>query len=128
MAPKKMRPFCFLLRELQNERRERNFAGTLEAVRAEAGEMWKSLTEEEKAHDEFVANRYKEKQVGSLENSFTPDGRSIAHAYQLPSPEAPTLVGPTRWQRRSRQVPGCLSDILQRADSACGCRCDIFLQ
>lgn len=37
-----------------------------------------SLTEEEKAHYEFMANRYKEKQVGSLENSFTSDGRSIA--------------------------------------------------
>ncbi|KAH7977097.1 hypothetical protein HPB51_027043 [Rhipicephalus microplus] len=61
-----MGPFCFLLRELQNERRERNFTCTLETVRAEAGKMWKSLTEEEKAHYEFMANRYKEKQVGSL--------------------------------------------------------------
>ncbi|KAL3170021.1 hypothetical protein MRX96_015093 [Rhipicephalus microplus] len=90
MAPKKMGPFCFLLRELQNERRERKFACTLETVRAEAGERWKSLTEKEKAHYEFMANRYKKKQVGSLENSFTSDGRSIAHAYQLPSAEAPT--------------------------------------
>ncbi|KAL3170020.1 hypothetical protein MRX96_015092 [Rhipicephalus microplus] len=78
MAPKKMGPFCFLLRELQNQRRERKFACTLETVRAEAGERWKSLTEEEKAHYEFMANRYKEKQVGSLENSISSDGRSIA--------------------------------------------------
>ncbi|XP_075734286.1 uncharacterized protein LOC142775859 isoform X2 [Rhipicephalus microplus] len=78
MAPRKMGSFYFLMRELQNERRERNFACTLETVRAEAGEMWKSLTQEEKADYDSMANHYKEKQVGSLKNNFTDDGCSIA--------------------------------------------------
>uniref|UniRef100_A0A224YX10 Protein maelstrom n=1 Tax=Rhipicephalus zambeziensis TaxID=60191 RepID=A0A224YX10_9ACAR len=78
MAPKKKGPFYFLMRELQNERRERNLPCTLDAVREEAGERWKSLTEEEKAYYESMANEHKERERGSLDKKFTSDGRSIA--------------------------------------------------
>ncbi|XP_075749898.1 protein maelstrom homolog [Rhipicephalus microplus] len=87
MAPKKKGPFYFLLLELQKERRERNLPFSLDAVREEAGERWKSLTEQQKAHYEALANRHKEMKVGSLENKLTSDGRTIASVLREQSEE-----------------------------------------
>ncbi|XP_075549809.1 protein maelstrom homolog [Dermacentor variabilis] len=78
MAPKKKGPFFFLMRELQNERKERNLPCSLDAVREEAGEKWKTLSEEQKAVYEAMANDFKERGKGGLHNKFTSDGRSIA--------------------------------------------------
>uniref|UniRef100_A0A1E1XGI7 Protein maelstrom n=1 Tax=Amblyomma aureolatum TaxID=187763 RepID=A0A1E1XGI7_9ACAR len=78
MAPKKKGPFFFLMREIQNTRRERNLPCALEDVREEAGEKWKRLTERERARYEDMANEHKERGRGSLYNKFTSDGRCIA--------------------------------------------------
>ncbi|XP_037572826.2 protein maelstrom homolog [Dermacentor silvarum] len=78
MAPKKKGPFFFFMRDLQNERRERNQPCSLDAVREEAGERWKTLTEEQRAQYEVMANDFKERGRGALHNKFTSDGRTIA--------------------------------------------------
>uniref|UniRef100_A0A023FTL8 Putative maelstrom protein n=1 Tax=Amblyomma parvum TaxID=251391 RepID=A0A023FTL8_AMBPA len=78
MAPKKKGPFFFLMREIQNTRRQRNLPCALEDVREEAGEKWQRMTERERAVYEDMANEYREKGRGSLYNKFTSDGRCIA--------------------------------------------------
>lgn len=82
MAPKKKGPFFFLMRELQNERKERNLPCSLDDVREEAGERWRLLTEEEKAVYEAMAYSHNAREKGSLHNKFTSDGRSIASVLQ----------------------------------------------
>ncbi|KAK8779725.1 hypothetical protein V5799_018938 [Amblyomma americanum] len=78
MAPKKKGPFFFLMRELQNSRKERNLPCSLDDVREEAGEMWRQMSERQRAVYEDMANEHRERGRGSLYNKFTSDGRCIA--------------------------------------------------
>lgn len=78
MAPKKKGPFFFLMREIQNARKERNLLCPLEDVREEAAERWNRLSEHERARYEEMANEHRERGRGSLFNKFTSDGRCIA--------------------------------------------------